>query len=358
MLPIEILQKKLKSDEAAIIIKPENRRYYTGMNTSNGLVLVTPENLYFFTDFRYITAAKKYIPSVIKSELFKKSPAETVKDYLSDTGCKKILFEENYITYSQMINYREKLGEYEFINGDGSISGLRIVKSKDELNFIGQAQKITDDAFLYIINYISSGWKKGITEKDIALELEFKMRKSGSGNLPFSIIIASGENSALPHAVPTDKKICEGDFITMDFGATVNDYASDMTRTIAVDHVSDKQEKIYNIVKTAQDKALDYIKAGVTGVSADAAARDYIKSQGYGDYFGHSLGHGVGLNIHETPNFSMSYAGFIPENSVMSVEPGIYIEGEFGVRIEDLVTVKSYGVENFTKSRKDLIILK
>ena len=358
MLPIENLQKNLKSDEAAIIIKPENRRYYTGMNTSNGLVLVTTEEMYFFTDFRYILAAKKFIPSCIKSALFEISMTNTIKNYLSKTKCKKILFEENFVTHSMMTGFLDILGDFEFINGENTISDLRIVKSEDELDSIRQAQKITDDAFLYIIDFISSKWKNGLTEKEIALELEFQMRRIGSGVMPFSIILASGENSALPHAVPGDKRILEGDFVTMDFGATVNDYASDMTRTIAIHHVSDKQTLIYEIVKTAQEKALSYIKAGVTGVDVDGIARDYIKSQGYGEFFGHSLGHGVGLNIHEMPSFSMSYSGIIPENSVMSVEPGIYIENEFGVRIEDLIAVKKDGLENFTKSEKNLIILK
>lgn len=354
---IEKLKNTLDKNTAVLIVDPANRRYYTGMNTSNGYIVATAEKACFFTDFRYITAAKNKVYKNVSVGLIEKRMAETIKEYLAGLDIKTVIFEENYLSFAIADGLKKALPEYEFVGGQKKISSFREIKTVDEINAIKAAQKITDDSFLFICDYIRSNKNKGITEKDIALELEFDMRRKGSGAMPFSIIVASGPNSALPHAVPSDRVIGEGDFVTMDYGSSFGGYCSDMTRTIAVGHVTDEMKKIYDTVLEAQMTAINGIKAGITGKEADALARDVITAAGYGEYFGHSLGHSVGLEVHESPNFSQGYLEAIPANTVLSVEPGIYIENFCGVRIEDLVVVKEDGVEDITGSDKSLIIL-
>ncbi len=354
---IEKLKKSLDGTTAVLIVDPANRRYYTGMNTSNGYIVATANKACFFTDFRYITAAKNKVYKNVSVALIEKRMGDTLKEYLAGEGIKTILFEENYLSFAIADGIKQALPEYEFKGGQKLISSFREIKTLEEIEAIKSAQRITDASFLYICDYIRENKNKGITEKDIALELEFDMRKKGSGAMPFSIIVASGENSALPHAVPSDRQIREGDFVTMDYGSSFGGYCSDMTRTVAIGHVTDEMKKIYDTVLDAQMTAINGIKAGIIGKDADTLARDVIVKAGYGEYFGHSLGHSVGLEVHESPNFSQGYTNPIPENAILSVEPGIYIEGFCGVRIEDLVVVKQDGVEDITGSDKSLIIL-
>ncbi|MBQ7014547.1 MAG: aminopeptidase P family protein [Clostridia bacterium] len=359
MSRIEKLQALLNEKSAFIIVDSKNRRYFTGMETSNGVLVVTKELSVFMTDFRYITAAKTNIKKPTDVVLLSGSHSESVKKFFEEKrlDIKTVYFESGRLSYLQAKAYIDAMPEKEFLNGDSAISSLRQTKDEKEIQYVIEAQKITDKSFLYIQDFIASNWKKGITEKQIAFELEFDMRRNGSGEMPFSIIVASGANGALPHAVPSDKVIEAGDFITIDYGSSFNGYVSDMTRTVAVGHVSEEQEKVYNIVLEAQMKAIAGIKAGITGKEADSIAREVITEAGYGEYFGHSLGHGVGVEVHEAPNFSQMFEKNICENSIMSVEPGIYMEGKFGVRIEDLVVVKNDGVIDITASDKKLIIL-
>ena len=359
MSRIEKLQALLNEKSAFIIVDSKNRRYFTGMETSNGVLVVTKELSVFMTDFRYITAAKTNIKKPTDVVLLSGSHSESVKKFFEEKrlDIKTVYFESGRLSYLQAKAYIDAMPEKEFLNGDSAISSLRQTKDEKEIQYVIEAQKITDKSFLYIQDFIASNWKKGITEKQIAFELEFDMRRNGSGEMPFSIIVASGANGALPHAVPSDKVIEAGDFITIDYGSSFNGYVSDMTRTVAVGHVSEEQEKVYNIVLEAQMKAIAGIKAGITGKEADSIAREVITEAGYGEYFGQSLGHGVGVEVHEAPNFSQMFEKNICENSIMSVEPGIYMEGKFGVRIEDLVVVKNDGVIDITASDKKLIIL-
>ena len=359
MSKIDRLMEKIKIGEAIILLRPENRRYFTGMTTSNGLLFITHEQAWFFTDFRYIVAAKSTVKQPIKVALFDGSHSFTVKKTIETLPYKieRIYFEDSYISFAAAKSFMEEMKSVDFVAGEALVSSLRCEKTQEEINLISEAQSITDAAFSDILDFISMNKNNGITEKDIAFELEFNMRKRGACSLAFDTIIASGANGACCHAVPSDKTISSGEFITMDFGACFDGYMSDMTRTVAVGDISDDKVKIYNIVLNAQINAINNIKAGLTGIQCDAFARDYIAKEGYGNDFGHSLGHGVGLQIHEGPNFSQSYGGIINVNSVMSVEPGIYLEGNCGVRIEDLVIVKEGGVEVLTKSPKNLIKL-
>ena len=359
MTKIEKLSAKLNKGEAIILLRPENRRYFTGMTTSNGLLLVTPEQSWFFTDFRYIIAAKSIVKEPIQVALFEGGHAATVKKTLEALSDKteRIYFEDSYLSYAAAKSFIDTMPEIEFAAGEALVSILRKEKTEEEIALITEAQKITDAAFTDILDYIHTNKNKGITEKDIAFELEFNMRRKGACGLAFETIVASGTNGACCHAVPSDKEIVEGEMITMDFGACFEGYMSDMTRTVAVGEISEDKEKIYNIVLEAQLNALKNIKAGLTGKQCDAFARDIIAEAGYGKDFGHSLGHGVGLEIHEAPGFSSMSETIINVNSIMSVEPGIYIEDNCGVRIEDLVVVKEDGVVNLTKSPKELLKL-
>ena len=230
---------------------------------------------------------------------------------------------------------------------------LRSVKSKKEADNIIKAQRIAEKAFYDILDYI----KVGMTEKLIAATLNYKMMCYGAESPSFDTIVVSGQNSSLPHGVPTEKKIEKGDFITMDFGAMYNGYCSDMTRTVAVGFATDEMKKVYDTVLNAQLAGIDAAQAGRTGAEIDRVARDIISSAGYGQYFGHALGHGVGIEIHEEPKVSPSNGEVLPEGSVITIEPGIYIPGHFGVRIEDMLYIKTNGNTNLTNYPKNLIIL-
>jgi len=229
----------------------------------------------------------------------------------------------------------------------------RMIKDETELQTIAKAEAIGDAAFTHILDYV----KPGVTEADIALEIEFFMKRQGASKLSFDTIVASGPNSSMPHAQVTNRKLQMGDFVTMDFGCVYQGYCSDMTRTVAIGEPTEEMRKVYQIVFDANIRAMEAIREGVKCNEIDAVARDYIKSQGYGDYFGHGLGHGVGLDIHEEPRFSPKCDVITKENMVITDEPGIYLPGRFGVRIEDLVVVKKDGYEKLSHSDKQLIVL-
>lgn len=354
---IQRLQALLKETQCAAIFSPENRRYYTGMNTSNGLLAVSRDFAVFYTDFRYITAAKARLEPQIPVRMFEKSVSSALETFLGETGCQEVLYEEERLCAGKLSRLKRALPSVAFLPGEDLIFSPRAVKTEEEVSCIAKAQAIADRAFGEVCRYISSEKNNGLTEKQIALFLEFEMRKNGSGKMPFPVIVASGENSACPHSEVSGRVIQPGDFITMDFGATWRDYCSDMTRTVAVDRATEKQREVYDLVFRAQHKALDGIRAGICGNQADALARDVIVAAGYGKNFGHSLGHGVGIEIHEMPAFSPNYQAEIPCGTVISVEPGVYLAGEFGVRIEDLVVVRPDGVQNLANSPKELLIL-
>jgi Xaa-Pro aminopeptidase len=246
---------------------------------------------------------------------------------------------------------------YEDIPMDAKLSDVinsqRKIKSADELADMRSAQRVAEKAFDHILGFIEAGK----TEKEIALELEMYSRRNGSDYNSFSYIVASGPNSSMPHAVPGERKVQNGDFITMDFGCSINGYCSDMTRTVALGTVTDKQREVYELVLNAQKAALAIIKPGVANKAVDAAARDMIDASPYAGMFGHGLGHSLGLAVHEEPRFSKLDESFLEPGLVLSVEPGVYIPGEFGVRIEDVVAITGDGYENLMKTPKDLLVL-
>ena len=342
--------------DAALIVTPCNRRYFTGFNSSDGFLLVTRKGSIFYTDSRYIEAAQKQIKCCEVAE--GKQVFSPMKDYLNEKNVKTVAIEANGMTLAEFsrLQNNENMKEFEFISDDSldtAISVFRKVKSREEMGKIIQAQKIAENAFLHILNFIS----KGKTEKEIQLELDFFMLKNGAEALSFDTIVVSGVNSSMPHGVPSEKVIEDGDFITMDFGAVVDGYHSDMTRTVAVGFVTDEQQKVYDTVLNAQMASLDVVKAGVSCFDADKAARDIIVNAGYGDYFGHGTGHGVGVEIHELPNLSPRSNMILEKGNIVTVEPGIYLPGKFGVRIEDMAFVTENGCENLTNAQKSLIVL-
>ncbi|HPU57940.1 MAG TPA: aminopeptidase P family protein, partial [Candidatus Avimonas sp.] len=329
--------------------------YITGFKSSAGAVLVTRDKSYFLTDFRYIEAARRAIRDIDCVEY--KKMADTLKEIANRHSLKTLAVEGSEITCSDLNSLKESLNgiELETTVLDDCLTELRLSKTKEELEKIKQAQALTDYGFEYILPRI----KAGRTEREIALDLEFEIRRQGAEAAAFDFIVVSGANSSLPHGVPSDKQVEKGDFVTLDFGAVVDGWRSDMTRTVAVGSCSEEQREIYNIVLKAQLAALSRIKSGLSCREGDAAARDIIKGAGYGEYFGHGTGHGVGMEIHEAPRLSPSAEKdeILKEGTVVTVEPGIYIPGRFGVRIEDMVYITANGCENLTKSSKKLIIV-
>ncbi len=351
---IETIQKHLNHDEAMLIVGGANRLYFTGFTSSAGTLLITKNTSDFLIDFRYYEKAKSTIDhcNVILAERL----YIQLDKLLAEAGVSVVYIETSYIDLGQFESFKKELSNYEFtVDGkmDELILKLRSIKSDDELRYIKDAQKITDDTFNYILNRITPGR----TEREIMLDMEFYLRNQGSQGVAFDFIVVSGQNSSLPHGVPTDKPIEAGDFVTMDFGAVVNGYRSDMTRTVAVGKVDDEQCRVYATVLEAQQRAFEIIKPGVPCIAVDQAARDHIYQQGYEGCFGHGLGHSVGIEVHEAPCFNTRDNTPLAPGMILSVEPGIYLAERFGVRIEDLVYITDNGFENLTFSSKELIIL-
>jgi len=339
--------------DGALITSDFNRRYYTGFESSAGAVLATREGSYFLTDSRYAEAAGRVVRScavILQERLY-----EQLGELISKHRLKCVAVEDKKTSLRTFREQEQRLRVC--LSGDKTLSDAiarqRSVKTPEELEAIGAAQKLADDTFTHILEYI----KPGRTEREIALEMEFHSRKSGSEGEAFSFIVVSGENSSLPHGNPSDKAVEAGDFITMDFGCIVDGYRSDMTRTVAVGRVGEEQRRVYDTVLRAQLAALEAVRAGVVCRDVDRTARDIIAAAGYGEYFGHGLGHSLGLEIHEEPRFNTVCETLLEPGMVLSVEPGIYLPGRFGVRIEDIVAVTAEGCGNFARSTKDLLIL-
>lgn len=350
---IENLYKKIEGKADCAIISSEiNRRYMCSMKSSAGYVLVFKDASYLLIDFRYIEKARSIVTNceVIMLTDFGKQANEL----FSKHNVSKIAVESDTVTVSQLNTFRELFSNYEIDSSSllsNAIRDLRSIKTEEETDNIIKAQRIAEAALEDTLNFI----KPGVTEKDIALNLDFYMLKHGAEGISFDTIAVTGKKTSLPHGVPDDETVVKNNtFVLMDFGAVYDGYHSDMTRTVCVGKPTDKMAEVYNIVLKAQERALSQIKAGKTGNEIDALSRDYIKEKGYGEYFGHGLGHSVGMEIHEFPNCNPSSKTVLEKNMIMTVEPGIYLPGEFGVRIEDFVIVEQDGCHNMTKSVKKL----
>jgi len=341
------------SADALFITSPENRFYATEFRSSAGIVVITAEKSYFFTDFRYIEAARANISGFeIEMVAADKKYTVLISEALAANNVKKLAFEDETMSVATFEQWKKAL-EVEFCPIGSAIYGLRQSKEDWEVAHMVAAQRIAEKALSEVLPLI----KPGVTEKEIAGELIYRMLKNGAEDMSFEPIVVSGANSSKPHGVPSDKKIEAGDFVTMDFGCRYMGYCSDMTRTVAVGYATDEMKKVYETVLAAQHAGLAASRAGVSGKDIDSAARDVITAAGYGEHFGHSYGHSLGIEIHEPPNAAQSVETLMPVGAVVSAEPGIYIPGKFGVRIEDVVVMCENGCENITLAKKDLIIL-
>ncbi len=338
--------------DGLLISNGYNMRYLSGFTGATGYLFLTEDRKVILTDFRYSEQAEK---ESSQCEVFEidGSYEEAINLLIKEENIETLGFEGQDILYSEYENLRDNLMLKRLVAIRDEVKLLRAVKEPWELERIAKAQKIGDYAFEKIIGQI----KPGMTELEVAALIEYHLKSNGAENLSFDTIVASGISSSMPHAVPTNKKIEYGDFVTMDFGCIYQGYCSDMTRTVVVGKASTEQKEIYQLVLDAQMAALEFIKAGYTGCEIDNVARKIIYEAGYEGCFGHGLGHSVGLYIHEEPRLSPKEQKIIQSNMVVTVEPGIYVRDFGGVRIEDLVCVTEAGAVNYTNSDKHLIEL-
>lgn len=343
------LCKLLTEADGVLITSPQNLRYFTGFRGGEGVALITADKRYLFVDSRYTVAAKN---EAVGYEVTEYRPGKLCNEiHERQTNISVLAYEDVYMSAAEYHAYKKEWQGIEFKPASGDIDKLRMVKTQEELEYAARAEQIGVDAFLKVLPVI----KPGITETDLAAELEYQMRRLGAEGISFETIAISGIKTSMPHGIPDSKKIEYGDFVTMDFGCRHMGYCSDMTRTIVVGKANDEQRKIYSTVLKAQLAGLEAIKSGVICRDADAAARQIIADAGYGRFFGHSLGHGVGLMIHELPNLSPKSETILEPGMIVTCEPGIYIPGFGGVRIEDMVYVTENGNVNMTKLSKELI---
>jgi len=347
------LRQKLSEKEidAFFISKPENRYYLSGFNGSDGFLLITPQDTILATDFRYIEQAKRQAPGYHIFQITN-NIADWFPGLAAELHLRQLGFEAGHITftlYQRLCNALKKLElNTKLVPIDRLIESLRAIKEPEEIELITKAAAISDSAFEYIKSIIHIG----MSEKEIAWEIEKFMREHGSQTIPFEAIVASGPNSALPHAIPSEHTIQPGEPIIIDIGARISGYCSDLSRTICLDGNNETFNKIYNIVLEAQLEAISKIKEGMTGEKADESARSIIEQAGYSKAFGHSLGHGIGLAPHEPPRLGPNSQEQLENGMVFSIEPGIYVSGWGGVRIEDTVVMEYGKIRVISKAEK------
>ena len=329
-----------------------SRHYGAEFDIAEGVAIVTKAGCRYFTDSRYIESAQAGLKGFEVMDIAGAGYFKRLNDAIADFGVTTLGFEEAYLTVAEFQGFEKNLNA-KLVPYNAKIAGFRAVKEEWELENMRQAQKIADKAFAEVLPRV----KKGMSELELQAELIYCLYKNGAHGLSFDPIVVSGPNSSMPHGVAGERKIQDGDFITMDFGVLYNGYCSDMTRTVAVGYATEEMKTVYNTVLAAQLAGLAITKAGVPGKDIDAAARQVIVDAGYGPYFGHGYGHSVGLEIHEAPSPAGKNDQPMPLYAVASAEPGIYLPGKFGVRIEDCVIYTEDGYENLATSPKELIIL-
>lgn len=342
-----------KELDGLVVQKPENRAYLSGFTGTAGLLLITGKGAHLLTDFRYTEQARSQAPQFQVHQVATAGYHPVLLSLLQADGVQRLGFESDFVTFDSYAAYQKELAGVELVPAAGLVERLRMVKEAEEIAAIRQAAAIADAAFDHILGYI----RPGVSERDVALELEFFMKRQGASALAFDIIVASGPRSSLPHGVASDRVIGSGELVTLDFGCVYQGYCSDMTRTIMVGEPDEKQREIYEIVLEAQRRGVAAARPGLTGRELDAVCRDFISARGYGEAFGHGTGHGVGRYIHEDPRVSQLGQETLVPGHVVTIEPGIYLAGWGGVRIEDLLVITENGAEVLSHSPKDLIIL-
>ena len=355
MKNIEKYQSLLETGEvdALLLTSVYNRLYAAQYRVAEGVAVVTREGAYYFTDSRYTEAAEKNLKGfTVRMTHPGSSEIERINEVIGEHTIKKLGFEENDMTYGDYLRYNEALHAV-LVPMQAKIDAFRATKEPWEIELMRKAQAITDQTFSELCKIIQAG----MTEKELEAELLYRLYKHGAEGPSFDPIVVSGPNTSLPHGVPGERKLEFGDFITMYFGCIYGGYCSDMTRTVALGFVSEEMDKVYKTVLKAQLAGIAATKAGVAGRDIDGTARKVIADAGYGDYFGHGYGHSLGILIHEAPNANTRNDQPMPAGAVVSAEPGIYLPGKFGVRIEDVTVITETGCEVLTKSPKNLIIL-
>lgn len=351
----QFISSYFPSQANAVLINSRfSREYLLNFKSTAGSLLIFPEKQYFIVDFRYIEKARQQISTC--EVILQESLPRQIAALLNKHGAKTCAVEEKMVTISDYFKLCDDLVPVTVLQQGGVsalLESMRMIKTQHEIEKLRRAQEITDQTFQQLAPTICPG----MTERHIATEIEYRLKKNGAHGISFETIVAAGENSSLPHGRPTDYAVQNGDFITMDFGAVFEGYHADMTRTLSLGSVSDQQRSVYQTVLEAQQRVLNRVKAGMVCAEVDQIAREYIDSAGYEGCFGHGLGHGVGLEIHEHPNFSPHNKTVLQEGMILTVEPGIYLPGRFGVRIEDIIVIRSQGCDNITTSTKDLIQL-
>ena len=338
--------------DAMLVSSEPGERYAVGFK-GEGYVVVAKNECRYFTDSRYIEAAEKQVTGISVTMTDRaKNYRILIQKAIDDLGIEKLGFEDGYMTVAQ---YRQLADAFtcELVPAQGLLGALRTAKDEEEIALIRTAEHIGDAAFRQVLELV----RPGVTERELAFELELAMRRAGASGLSFETIVASGVRSAMPHGVASNKKIERGDLVVFDFGCVYEGYCSDMTRTIGVGTLSDAQKDLYALVLKAQQSALAAARAGVVGEKMQDLVQAVFDKAGFGSYFGHGLGHSVGLEIHEEPRFSRNVKDSLPAGTVISVEPGLYVPGIGGVRIEDLVVLREGGCENLTTSPKELLIV-
>jgi len=351
---VERLRELLKQHdlEALFVTNDVSRRYLSGFTGTSGYLVITMQEAILFTDFRYREQAPQQATGYRVVE-HQADAGATIAQTLQEIGVSQIAFEQHDVSYADYLAYKGKLG-IPMVPAERLVEQLRMVKDEQELERFQLACDLVDRTYEHMLTFI----RPGMTELAVATELEIYMRKHGADAPSFTTIVASGWRASLPHGTATDKVLEEGDFVTLDFGAYMNGYCSDITRTVVLGAATDRHREIYDLVLEAQLLALDQIKPGMTGAEADAIARDFITKAGYGDQFGHGLGHGLGMEVHEEPRLSRTGSFVLEPGMVVTVEPGIYIPGFGGVRIEDDAVVTESGLRRLTRSSKELHILR
>lgn len=341
--------------DAVLLTCEANRFYASGFHSfgTDGVAVVTRNRNYYFTDSRYTEAAARHVRDAEIRQTDREHPySALINEVIEKEHITRMGYEDEYMTAADFRRFSEKL-HCELVPATELLWTLRAVKDQAELECMIQAQRIAEKALADILGEI----RPGVTEKEIAALLLYKMLHYGAEDKSFDPIVVSGANGSLPHGVPSEKPIQAGEFVTMDFGCKFGGYCSDMTRTVAVGHVTEEMETVYNTVLKAQLAGIAAAKADVTGAAVDGAARQVIADAGYGPYFGHSFGHSVGVEIHENPNATPSNSKPLPAGVVISAEPGIYLPGKLGVRIEDVIVITEQGCQNITLASKELLIL-
>lgn len=338
--------------DAMLVTSAPGERYAVGFE-GEGWVLVSRDGARYSTDGRYIEAARQQVTGaeIVLTERGQ-SHLALAREEIRRRGLKRVGFESGRVSADELGRWKDSL-PCELVAAQGLLDGLRAAKDEEELARMRQAQRITDEAFREILNFI----RPGLTEQEVAARLVYELLRRGGRRVSFDPIVAAGANGSMPHAVPGETVIQPGMFVTMDFGCVYEGYCSDMTRTVAVGQPTDEMERVYHTVLEAQRAGIAAARAGVTGSEVDRAARQVIQQAGYGSFFSHSFGHSLGLEIHESPNASPSEQTVFPAGAVISAEPGIYLPGHFGVRIEDVLVLREGGCEDITQSPKKLIVL-